>query len=317
MSCARWLVGLLISAAACSADPGAPNAPIVDVPAADRAALFIHVSRLADDSMLGRGSATFDERRAALYIEQQFSLFGLDGTGLLPFVVAAGTPATTSQNVLGVLPGTGSLADEWIVLGAHYDHVGQRPVTGGTAIFNGADDNASGTALLLEVARLLATHVRAGGFGDAPRRSVMFIGFGAEELGLIGSERFCAQPTIPMPDITAMLNFDMVGRLRDRMLAVGGRTTALQWTQLLAQHNTDQLILSDDDCQACTDHACFRRAGKPVLWFFTGFHAEYHQPSDDIELINQEGLGQIADLTARITADLMLRESRLTAIGVN
>lgn len=308
---------LMFAVVACDDDPEAPGAPVIEVPAADRAALLTHVGRLAHDSMRGRGSATLDERRAAQYIEQQFAAFGLDGTSLMPFILFSGSSAT-SQNVLGVLPGSGTLRDEWVVLGGHYDHVGKRLLpTGDSAIFNGADDNASGTAVVLELARLLSDHVSDGGFGDGPRRSVLFIAFGAEELGLIGSERFCAQPAIPLASIVAMLNFDMVGRLRKNTLAVGGRATALEWSQLLTRHNIAGLILSDDDCSACTDHACFRRAGRPVLWFFTGLHAEYHQPTDDIELINQDGLGQIADLAARLTADLMLREDKLRSLPLD
>lgn len=317
MSYLRLLLFCLLLSAACHDDPEAPRSPVIEVPAADRAALLTQVSRLAHDSMGGRGSATLDERRAAQYIEQQFAAFGLDGTSLMPFVLFSGSSAT-SQNVLGVLPGSGTLRDEWVVLGAHYDHVGKRLLpTGDSAIFNGADDNASGTAVVLELARLLSDHVSDGGFGDGPRRSVLFIAFGAEELGLIGSERFCAQPAIPLASIVAMLNFDMVGRLRNNTLAVGGRATALEWPQLLTRHNTAGLLLSDDDCPACTDHACFRRAGRPVLWFFTGLHDEYHQPSDDIELINQDGLGRIADLAARLTAELILREDRLQPLPLD
>lgn len=317
MSYLRLLLICMLFAVACHDDPEGPRTPVVEVPAVDRAALLTQVSRLAHDSMRGRGSATLDERRAAQYIEQQFAAFGLDGASLMPFVLFSGSSAT-SQNVLGVLPGNGTLRDEWVVLGAHYDHVGKRLLpTGDSAIFNGADDNASGTAVVLELARLLSDHVSDGGFGDGPRRSVLFIAFGAEELGLIGSERFCAQPAIPLASIVAMLNFDMVGRLRNNTLAVGGRTTALEWSQLLTRHNTAGLMLADDDCPSCTDHACFRRAGRPVLWFFTGLHNEYHQPTDDIELINQDGLGRIADLAARLTAELMLREDKLRPLPLD
>ncbi len=309
----RVMLVMVLLVGACGDDPGSPRAPLVSVPAADRTALITHVGRLAHDSMVGRGSTTLDERRAAQYIEQQFASYGLEGAAFMTFVVAGAT--VTSQNVLAALPGTGSLRDDWIVLGAHYDHVGKRQLTtGDSAVYNGADDNASGTAVILELARLLAGHARNNGFGEAPRRSVLFIAFGAEELGLIGSERFCAQPTIPLARITAMLNFDMVGRLRNNTLAIGGQSTALDWPQLLDRRNTDHLVLKDEDCPACTDYACFRRAGRPVLWFFTGLHPEYHQPTDDVELINQPGLGQIADLAARVTADLMVRESGLRAL---
>jgi Zn-dependent M28 family amino/carboxypeptidase len=160
----------------------------------------------------------------------------------------------------------------------------------------------------MEVARLLAAHAQSGGFGDEPRRSVLFIAFGAEELGLIGSEHYCAQPRFPLTSVAAMLNFDMVGRLRDGALGVGGRSTASEWPELLTQQNTEHLLLQENDCAGCTDHVCFRRNNRPVLWFFTGFHDQYHQPADDTERINPAGLAQIANFAARITADLMLRD---------
>lgn len=300
----------------CKDDPGQPGTEARPVPATDAGALLTHVSRLADDSMLGRESGTPNERRAALYIAAQFAGVGLQGANLAQFPVpparVGGQTEVASQNVLGVLPGTGRLQNEFIVVGAHYDHVGVRNVLGSPAVFNGADDNASGTAVVLELARLLAAHVASGGFGDADRRSVLFIAFGAEELGLIGSEHYCAMPQFPMMSVAAMLNFDMVGRLRNRMLSVGGMTTAGEWPALLAQQNTEQLSLQSTDCEACTDHACFRRAGRPVLWFFTGFHNEYHQPGDDTNLIDAAGMSDIADLAARVIADLMLRERGLS-----
>lgn len=311
----KWrIVPPLILLLSCRADPGEPGAEVRDLPSIESAALRAHVDRLAHDSMLGRGSGTTNERRAATYISSQFSGYGMQGTAIINFPVpparAGGQQEIVSQNVVTALPGVGVLQNEWIIVGAHYDHVGTRTSSGSTAIFNGADDNASGTAVVLEVARLLSGHAARGGFGNVPRRSVLFITFGAEELGLVGSEQYCATPLFPLGGVVAMLNFDMVGRLRNRTLAIGGMATSPRWPHLLAQQNTEQLVLQSNDCNACTDHACFRRAGRPVLWFFTGFHDEYHQPGDDTALINADGLSDVADLAARVMADLMLREDR-------
>ncbi len=307
MTYSRIVLLSLLLLSACKDDPGQPGSQAHPLPEITSATLMTHVSRLAHDSMLGRGSGTADERRAAVYIANEFVSYGLQGSDIAPFPVppdrAGGQTEVVSQNVIGVLPGIGLLAGQWIVLGAHYDHVGAL----GTTIFNGADDNASGTALIMEVARLLTTHASSGGFGDAPRRSVMFIAFGAEELGLVGSEHYCAQPRVALTSVAAMLNFDMVGRLRNKSLGVGGLGTALEWSGLLAQQNSDQLVIQANDCDACTDYACFRRANRPSLWFFTGFHNEYHQPGDDVALIEPDGLADVANLAARVTADLMVR----------
>jgi hypothetical protein len=301
---------------ACADDPKAPGEDAI--PEAllplDRTAIMTHVGRLAHDSMAGRGSGTVDELRSAQYIAQQFQSFGLQAgpSGyLMPFAISptrvGGRTGVTSQNVIGILPGAGALRNEWVVLGAHYDHVGIRTVApDSSAVFNGADDNASGTALLLQIAQYVASYVGNGGLGNLSRRSVMFVAFGAEELGLLGSEQYCAQPAYPLTTVAAMLNFDMVGRMQDRWLRIGGIPTSPEWIALLVKHNTGPLAFSETDCANCTDFACFRRNQRPVLWFFTGLHDDYHQPSDDTALINTEGIGQIGDLVVRLTIDLLL-----------
>lgn len=307
---------LMFAVVACDDDPEAPGAPVIEVPAADRAALLTHVGRLAHDSMRGRGSATLDERRAAQYIEQQFAAFGLDGTSLMPFILFSGSSAT-SQNVLGVLPGSGTLRDEWVVLGGHYDHVGKRLLpTGDSAIFNGADDNASGTAVVLELARLLSDHVSDGGFGDGPRRSVLFIAFGAEELGLIGSERFCAQPAIPLASIVAMLNFDMVGRLRDDRLIIYGVATAEELNEIITRANAvaPLSVTATGDGFGASDHSSFYAKNLPVLHFFTNVHDDYHRATDDAERVNATGVGRVVSLAERIARDIGDRASPLTFV---
>lgn len=286
--------------------------------AIDLSALMLHLSRIAHDSMAGRGSGTADEVRAATYIAQQFQSSGVHappGDYLMQFAVpparVSGRTGVTSQNVIGVIAGTGDLQNEWIVIGAHYDHVGIRTVGGVPQVFNGADDNGSGTAVLVQMARHLSTYISTGGLGSEARRSILFVAFGAEELGLIGSEHYCAQPKYPLTSVKAMLNFDMVGRMRNRTLMVGGLATAAEWRGLVGRYNRDNLTIGETDCGACTDFACFRRNQRPVLWFFTDLHPEYHTPSDDVALINTEGISQIANLALRLTIDLALRPGSL------
>ena len=283
-------------------------------PAHTAALLLSQVARLAADSMAGRGSGTADEARTAQYLQAQFTAFGLQAYAtnfLQSFSIApsrvGGRTGVTSQNVIALLPGNGALRNEWVVLGAHYDHVGVRLVGGQNQIFNGADDNASGTALLLEVARQLQAYFASGGLGNEPRRSIMFQAYGAEELGLLGSEFYCAQPAAPLNAIAAMLNFDMVGRLRNNELFVGGLPTATEWSKLIAQYNATALSILPTDCAGCTDFACFRRSQRPVLWFFTGMHPQYHQPTDDIELIEADGMARIADLVTRVVINVATR----------
>ena len=276
------------------------------------------LARLADDSMLGRGSGTADELRAARYIREQFQTAGLQapaGGYLQTFAATkfrlSGNIEATSQNVIGIVPGSGSLRAEWLVIGAHYDHVGMQTGAGVTDIYNGADDNGSGTAALIALAANVAAHVAAGGTGGDARRSIMFIAFGAEEWGLLGSEYYCAHAATPLASVTAMINFDMIGRMENDVLYVGGVGTATEWPALLNRYNTTPLQIRETDCTGCTDFACFRRNERPVLWLFTGMHADYHAPTDDVQLINQAGLQRIADLALRTILNLAVRPGPL------
>lgn len=278
-----------------------------------------YLSRLADDSMAGRGSASADELRAAVYLRQEFMADGLQPA--LPdyfqsFTIGGGEvqsrPGGTSQNVLAVLPGQGDLANQWIIVGAHYDHLGTIEVTADSVvIYNGADDNASGTAVVLELAHVLSQYVASGGMGAEPRRSIMFQAYGAEELGLVGSEYYCEHPVAPMLN-AAMINFDMVGWLRNNELSVAGLWTSQEWADVLARQNRDDLRLLDyRTCQSCTDYACFRRSGHPTLWFFTGFEPVYHTPGDDVEWIDFQGLHRVGQLALRTIIELALRRQPL------
>ena len=274
-----------------------------------------------------------DELTAAVYVRDRFADAGLDPGAddymqefwigeQEPHPVTSAGPSLArdpsnrdirqtrpwSQNVIGVIPGQGALADDWILVGAHYDHVGWSfAPDSALLVFNGADDNASGTAVLLEVARHLAELYGAGSDG-ADRRSLMFVAFGAEEIGLEGSRWYCANPTVPLDRVAAMVNLDMVGRLRDRYLTVGATSSAEWWPDRLAAANLDGLTLNlDNKYVGGSDHYCFVVAGRPAAHLFTGLHAEYHTPLDDPPLINQQGLVQVAELTVRLVRDLATR----------
>lgn len=220
------------------------------------------------------------------------------------------------KNVIAVLEGTGPNADETIVIGAHYDHVGRggpeslAPWT--KEIHNGADDNASGTATLLEVAHRLTAS------GYKPNRRIVFIAFTAEEKGLLGSAHYCEQPVFPLDKTIAMLNMDMVGRLSEDKLIVYGTGTSSGFDPLITK-------LSEEDHFQLTkipggfgpsDHASFYAKKIPVLHFFTGTHSDYHRPSDDTEKLNIEGMRRVADLVAAALQTIDRTEARPNYIEI-
>jgi Zn-dependent M28 family amino/carboxypeptidase len=214
-----------------------------------------------------------------------------------------------------MIPGEGALAGQWLIVGAHYDHVGIGPPAGADSIYNGADDNGSGTALLLEIARVLSDRFAAGG-GTHARRSMMFQAYGAEEVGLVGSRHFCAQPTVPMDNVVAMVNFDMVGRLRNGALVLFGTSSSTDWAVLVADANTPSLPLSyPSGLVASSDHWCFFEHARPVLFLHTGLHEQYHQPTDETALIDTEGMVHVGELAASLLLDLAFRSERLSFTG--
>jgi Zn-dependent M28 family amino/carboxypeptidase len=227
----------------------------------------------------------------------------------------------SSQNALAVVPGSGALAQEWVVVGAHYDHIGLREQPDGTmGINNGADDNASGTALVLEMARVFQAHVASGGISTPDRRSVLFAAFGAEEEGLLGSCHYALEsPAVPISLTRAMMNFDMVGRLRDGVLQVFGFESSDAWPNMVVNANRPELTLFDPPpCQACTDFACFRDRGVPYIWLFTGTHGQYHTPADDVELINFPGLMEVGEVALRVLSRLaVMPEGPSSLVGGN
>jgi hypothetical protein len=203
---------------------------------------------------------------------------------------------TDVSNVIGVLEGTGPSADETIVIGAHYDHVGRGGPNslspGSTDIHNGADDNASGTVALLELARRLAARP------DKLPRRLVFMAFTGEELGLLGSARYVKEPVFPLENTIAMFNMDMVGRLKDDKLIVYGTATTPRWEpELKALNERAKFQLSfKPEGIGPSDHSSFYEKKIPVLHFFTGNHPDYHRPSDDWDKINFDGMLRVVDL---------------------
>ena len=203
---------------------------------------------------------------------------------------------TELKNVIGVLEGEGPLADETIVIGAHYDHVGMGGqgslLPGSKAVHNGADDNASGTVSLIELARRLAAREK-----KLPRR-IVFIAFTAEERGLIGSARYVKNPTFPLDKTVAMFNMDMVGRLREDKLIIFGTGTAKRFKGQIdkAGKKGGFKVTQKPSGFGPSDHSSFYAKKIPVLHFFTGTHGDYHRPSDDWQKINVVGVNRITDM---------------------
>jgi hypothetical protein len=259
---------------------------------------------------------------AANYIEKEFEKYGLKpgfpdakGKGFRQNFSFVPTPAPgrerktyNAANIVGVIEGRDpQLKGEAIVIGAHYDHLGRGgPGSGSlsansTDIHFGADDNASGTSALLELARHYAK-VKSN------KRTLVFVAFSGEELGLFGSKHYADNPVIPVEKTVAMINMDMVGRLTDRNLTVGGIGSAVEWKALVEGRNsitpsttategsaTRFSLRLDEAGVGPSDHASFYLKKIPVLFFFTGTHADYHKPSDTFDKINYAGLVGIAD----------------------
>jgi aminopeptidase YwaD len=225
------------------------------------------------------------------------------------FLAASVQPrAVEARNVAALLPGSDpTLADEVLIIGAHYDHLG----LGGEGsldpdafgvVHNGADDNASGTSGLIEIARLLSQSDRR------TARSVLFLTFTAEEKGLWGSSHYVRNPLLPIAQTVAMLNMDMIGRLEGRTLVVEGVGTAEEWTDILLAANQSTArplsIAVTPDGFGPSDHSSFYGEGLPVLHFFSNTHVDYHRPSDDWDKVDIEGLGQIVDLVSEVAFDV-------------
>jgi hypothetical protein len=218
--------------------------------------------------------------------------------------------ATHVKNVIGALEGSGPLANETVVLGAHYDHLGfggsGSLARGSSAIHHGADDNASGTTALIDLAR------RFGAMKERQGRRLVFMAFTAEESGLLGSAHYCKKPIFPLEQTVAMVNMDMVGRLREDKLTIGGTGTAKTFDGLLDELNKKHKlqIAKDKTGFGPSDHSSFYGKKIPVFFFYTGMHQQYHRPTDTWDTINVPGIRQVVELVEDVTAHLASVEKR-------
>ena len=298
-------------------------------PAGAAARVRGHVEYLAADAREGRGVGTAGLDSAAAYVARAFAGIGLRAGGtdgyFQPFTIDptaaaaahAGVGGQAVRNVVGVLPGRGTLAGQAVVIGAHYDHLGLGgfgsldPDSTGV-VHNGADDNASGTAALIETAAQLA------GRRTTNARTIVFLAFTAEEIGLVGSSHYVANPVISSDSTIAMINFDMVGRLRDGALLAIGTGSAIELERavdsIASAHALDLEITGDP--WGRSDHSSFYGAGIPVVHFFTDTHEDYHRTTDDAGDINVAGIVRVASLAADLAWSLATRASRLTYVSV-
>ncbi len=233
--------------------------------------------------------------------------------------VAISREPLMTDNVWGVLPGRGELASQWIVIGAHYDHVGVGPVGVTPAnlgkIHPGADDNASGSAGLMLLASSLA-RAYANADKNTPARSILFVAFSAEESGLNGSHHLVNNPPIPLESIDLMINMDMIGRLRKDVLEIDGTESAQGLYDMLKPRLDASGLDIKHGANIATnsDHHSFYTKSIPVLFFFTGLHREYHTPQDTIDTINPVGGARVAALIHDIALDAATRSARLAFV---
>ncbi|GAB4153631.1 MAG: M20/M25/M40 family metallo-hydrolase [Winogradskyella sp.] len=277
---------------------------------------------LADDKLEGRQTGTEGERKASEYLVKRYKEIGLEPKGTEGFLQSFSfKPKTdphkevefttnadstiTGNNVIGYINNN---AETTIVIGAHYDHLGY----GGEgslyrgeekAVHNGADDNASGVAVLLNLAERLKVKNENTDIKD--ENNYLFMAFSGEEMGLLGSNYFSKNPTISAESINYMINMDMVGRLKaDSTLAVYGVGTSPLFKQTIKAHNNKFKLIENESGVGPSDHTSFYLIDIPVLHFFTGQHEDYHKPADDSDKLNYEGMNLISDYIFDIISDL-------------
>jgi hypothetical protein len=275
-----------------------------DNSAGDAGLPVVVVSRQAAERLLARSSLTLaqlEQSPASQPLKSDLSLT----TDVVHEVVPA-------YNVVGMIEGSDPiLKNEVIIIGAHYDHLGLggegslAPTSG--EIHHGADDNASGTAGVLELARLFSSQK------PKPKRTIVFMAFGGEEEGLLGSNYYVSHPLLPLANTVAMINMDMIGRMKDSKLVIGGVGTAKEWRDMMAAdtEKSFQLTLNEDGFGP-SDHSSFYAKQIPVLFFWTGTHNDYHKPSDTFEKINYDDEARILAMVARIVNQLDTADKRLT-----
>ena len=273
------------------------------------------ITFLANDKLEGRATGSEGEKIASEYIAKRFKQLGLDPKGSdgyfqsfsfkpkkdphseVKFTETTSDNIVTGRNVIGFID---NKMENTVIIGAHYDHLGYGDEgslhRGEKAIHNGADDNASGVSVMLNLADKLKN--------TNTNNNYLLMAFSGEEMGLLGSNYFVKNATIDTKKVNYMINMDMVGRLKDSMLAVYGTGTSPIWSQTINSLNSDFKLIEKESGVGPSDHTSFYLNDIPVLHFFTGQHSDYHKPSDDSELLNYEGINLISDFIYSIISDL-------------
>ena len=300
-----------------------------DVPSAgleliEREDLRALLTFFASDHFKGRQAGTPGGDLAAAYLASQLATLGVapldaDSSYLQRFPLPAfgpgGATADSSQNVVGLVRGTDpELAGEIVAVGAHYDHLGVGVPVEGDSIYNGADDDGSGTVALLEVAEALMR-------GPRPRRSVLFVFHGAEEAGLLGSFHFTLRPLVPRDSIVAQLNVDMIGRnAPDSLAVIGAGRISSELDAIIRDEapaaglNLDYSFDAPDHPERLyyrSDHYNYAQYGIPIAFFFAGLHPDYHQVSDEVAKIDFVKVERAARLVYRVAWRIADRPERL------
>lgn len=273
----------------------------------------VHIRRTVLDAMLQASLAT-NLATVEREIDRTGKPMSVPLTGWTASVdVSVDRPTVDVRNVVAVVPGRGLLAKEYVIVGAHYDHLGrgergslERDAKKKTDIHHGADDNGSGTVSILELARRFAEKK------DYEGRTLVFMTFSGEEQGLLGSRHFCNNPTIALDQAAAMVNLDMVGRVRPDKdskkdkIEVGGLGSAKIFGPLVEELNKkfDFKISKTDSAFGPSDHTSFAEKKVPVFFFFTGLHEQYHKPSDTVDTINFSGMRKVVDMCEDLIAKL-------------
>jgi hypothetical protein len=276
--------------------------------------VFAQVKNAVADGWLKTGGKSLAELQEQINASSKPASFELGGKQTASLTVSIKTTRATVNNVLAYLPGK---TDEYVIIGAHYDHLGRgnfdslAPSQIGQ-LHPGADDNASGTAGVLELARLLASQK------GQLRRGVLFASFAGEELGLLGSAAWVKNPTRPLDKAVAMLNMDMIGRIKDQKVYIGGVGTGstLKATVEQAQANSGFKMEYSQGGYSSSDHTSFVVKKIPVLFFFSGLHSDYHKPSDTWDKINPESAARLLDVVASTGEQLADAPERPTFITV-
>jgi hypothetical protein len=291
-------------------------------PAPDSIAIRRDIEYLASPALAGRLTGTPGNDSAAAYIARRYRALGLRALSAeylqhfaaRPPAHPGPSPSLPTENVFAMLAGRdASLRNEYVIVGAHFDHLGTSTdgaldPDAGDAVRLGADDNASGSAAVLELARLLAA--------SPARRSIIFVNFSGEEEGVLGSEFFVEHMPVPVDSVDAMLNFDMVGRMKNDRLIVFGAATATEMPVLLDSANraSPLRVAAQGDGFGPSDHSSFYAKGIPVLHFFTDVHEDYHRATDTPDKINAAGEARVVAYAERVLRAIADRPARLTYV---